>query len=270
MISWAELVPPAARLPPQCRHATASTPPPLRSFVGSGDLVTLRTIRFETESSAGYSDGESGSNAHLPAWAVRAGPQRTIYFDPERVTAAIVTCGGLCPGLNDVIQSIVGTLCEYGVPQEQIFGIRYGLKGFYAKHKKPVIMSNAFVDGVHLKGGTILGTSRGGADIEKIVHRIDLWGLDMVFVIGGNGAAPVDRGQHLGSLGHAKARRNRPRDRVCQALIAAVCRWQRGRQCDRRLLPQAARAVRRDWRAQEHRQRHPAHRPLLRLRDRCG
>ena len=168
-------------------HSQPLTPQRLRSFVGTGDLVSLRTIRFEDESSAGFNDGESGSNASLPGWAVRAGPHGTIYFEPERVTAAIVTCGGLCPGLNDVIQSIVGTLIEYGVPQEQIFGIRYGLKGFYAKHKKPVTMNSAFVDGVHLKGGTILGTSRGGADIEKIVHRIDLWGLDMVFVIGGNG-----------------------------------------------------------------------------------
>lgn len=48
---------------------------------------------------------------------------------PSQVTAAIVTCGGLCPGLNDVVQNIVFTLTDYGVPEDQILGIRYGLRG---------------------------------------------------------------------------------------------------------------------------------------------
>ena len=36
----------------------------------------------------------------------RAGPREKIYFKPEQVKAAIVTCGGLCPGLNDVIRQV--------------------------------------------------------------------------------------------------------------------------------------------------------------------
>eukprot|EP00879_Flechtneria_rotunda_P012420 GHRR01012969.1.p1 GENE.GHRR01012969.1~~GHRR01012969.1.p1 ORF type:complete len:261 (+),score=81.37 GHRR01012969.1:743-1525(+) len=123
----------------------------------------------------------------LPEWAIRSGPRETIYFDPEKVTAAIVTCGGLCPGLNDVVQNIVFTLSDYGVPEDQILGIRYGLRGFYERDDKPVTLTRRAVDGIHLKGGTVLGTSRGGANIKEIVRRIDLWGLDMVFVIGGNG-----------------------------------------------------------------------------------
>ena len=92
----------------------------------------------------------------LPEWAIRSGPRRSIYFEPEKVTAAIVTCGGLCPGLNDVVQNIVFTLADYGVPEEQILGIRYGLRGFYERTDKPVTLTRAAVDGIHLKGGTVL------------------------------------------------------------------------------------------------------------------
>ena len=48
-----------------------------------------------------------------------------MYFAPEEVHAAIVTCGGLCPGINDVIRSIVGTLEEgYGVSKISEHSIR--------------------------------------------------------------------------------------------------------------------------------------------------
>jgi 6-phosphofructokinase 1 len=146
-------------------------------FIANRDFVTLQSMKFESPESAGFRDMEAGDYRNLPRWVYRAGPRKKIYYDPHTVTAAIVTCGGLCPGLNDVIQHIVLTLLDYGVPEEQILGIRYGLKGFYAQDKKPVTMSRRYVDGIHLKGGTILGTSRGGADIKRIVHRIDLWGL---------------------------------------------------------------------------------------------
>ena len=73
-----------------------------------------------------------------------------------QVTAAIVTCGGLCPGLNDVVQNIVFTLTDYGVPEDQILGIRYGLRGFYEREDKPVTLTRKAVEGIHLKGGTML------------------------------------------------------------------------------------------------------------------
>ena len=110
-----------------------------------------------------------------------------IYHDPAQVTAALVTCGGLCPGLNDVVQNIVYTLADYGVPEDQIFGIRYGLRGFLDRHAKPIQLSRSKVDGIQLKGGTMLGTSRGNARIKDIVERLRLWGINMLFVIGGNG-----------------------------------------------------------------------------------
>lgn len=123
----------------------------------------------------------------LPPWAVRAGARENIYFNPSDVQAAIVTCGGLCPGLNDVVQGIVNKLSDYGVPDGQILGIKYGYRGFYDKTDKPIVLTKEGVEGIQLQGGTILGTSRGGADLEKIVKQIDLMGLDMLFVVGGNG-----------------------------------------------------------------------------------
>eukprot|EP01025_Chloroclados_australasicus_P014485 TRINITY_DN16794_c0_g1_i20.p1 TRINITY_DN16794_c0_g1~~TRINITY_DN16794_c0_g1_i20.p1 ORF type:complete len:478 (-),score=75.03 TRINITY_DN16794_c0_g1_i20:535-1839(-) len=123
----------------------------------------------------------------LPPWAVRAGARESIYFNPADVTVAVVTCGGLCPGLNDVVQGIVKKLTDYGVPDGNIWGIRYGFQGFYSQRDKPIVLNKNNVDGIHLEGGTILGTSRGGADIKAIVKRLDMWGVDMVFVVGGNG-----------------------------------------------------------------------------------
>jgi len=103
------------------------------------------------------------------------------------VTAALVTCGGLCPGLNDVVLNIVTTLLDYGVPEDQIFGIKYGLRGFLDRHAKPIQLGRQQVDGIQLKGGTVLGTSRGNAKIKDIVDRLRLWGVNHLYVIGGNG-----------------------------------------------------------------------------------
>ena len=64
---------------------------------------------------------------------------------------------------------------------------RYGFKGFYDRTTKPVVLTRKSVDGVHLQGGTLLGTSRGGADMREIVKRISTLAIDMVFVVGGNG-----------------------------------------------------------------------------------
>ena len=100
---------------------------------------------------------------------------------------AVVTCGGLCPGLNDVVQGLVNKCHDYGVPEGNVLGIRYGFKGFYDKVYKPVVLTKKNVEGIQLEGGTILGTSRGGADIKRIVKQIDILGIDVCFVVGGNG-----------------------------------------------------------------------------------
>ncbi|KAK7822348.1 ATP-dependent 6-phosphofructokinase 6 [Quercus suber] len=114
----------------------------------------------------------------------RAGPRQKIYFDSDEVHACVVTCGGLCPGLNTVIREIVcGLYHMYGV--NKILGIDGGYRGFYAKNTVP--LTPKIVDDIHKRGGTILGTSRGGHDTSKIVDSIQDRGINQVYIIGGDG-----------------------------------------------------------------------------------
>ncbi len=117
----------------------------------------------------------------------RAGPREKIYFHPGHVHAGIVTCGGLCPGLNDVIRSIVRTLWyRYGV--RRITGIRNGYKGLLAEYNIPIMELNPdVVEDIHHTGGTILGSSRGGSNTEDIADSIERLNLNMLFTIGGDG-----------------------------------------------------------------------------------
>ncbi|ONK69784.1 uncharacterized protein A4U43_C05F26680 [Asparagus officinalis] len=114
----------------------------------------------------------------------RAGPRQKVYFQPDDVQACIVTCGGLCPGLNTVIREIVcGLNHMYGV--DKVFGIVDGYKGFYARNT--VDLTPKSVDDIHKRGGTVLGTSRGGHDTMKIVDSIQDRGIHQVYIIGGDG-----------------------------------------------------------------------------------
>ncbi|KAI4380002.1 hypothetical protein MLD38_006236 [Melastoma candidum] len=114
----------------------------------------------------------------------RAGPRQKGYFEPDEVHACIVTCGGLCPGLNTVIREIVCSLYHmYGV--KKILGIDGGYKGFYSRNTVP--LSPKVVNDIHKRGGTILGTSRGGHDTAKIVDSIYDRGINQVYIIGGDG-----------------------------------------------------------------------------------
>ncbi|KAJ4718001.1 ATP-dependent 6-phosphofructokinase [Melia azedarach] len=114
----------------------------------------------------------------------RAGPRQKVYFESDDVHACIVTCGGLCPGLNTVIREIVcGLYHMYGV--HRILGIEGGYRGFYARNTIP--LTPKVVNGIHKRGGTILGTSRGGHDTSKIVDSIEDRGINQVYIIGGDG-----------------------------------------------------------------------------------
>jgi len=117
----------------------------------------------------------------------KAGPREKIYFNPGHVHAGVVTCGGLCPGLNNVIRSIVRTLWyQYGV--RRITGIRNGYRGFLPEYKLPTMELNPdVVDEIHHMGGTLLGSSRGGGDISEIVDAIERLNMNMLFTIGGDG-----------------------------------------------------------------------------------
>ncbi|MCS7200203.1 MAG: ATP-dependent 6-phosphofructokinase [Caldimicrobium sp.] len=116
-----------------------------------------------------------------------AGPRPYIYFDPSKTKVGIVTCGGLCPGINDVIRSIVMTLYySYGV--DKIIGFRYGLQGFIPKYGHPVVELNPeVVKDIHTMGGTFLGTSRGHQSIEEIVDTLERLNIQILFMIGGDG-----------------------------------------------------------------------------------
>jgi 6-phosphofructokinase 1 len=117
-----------------------------------------------------------------------AGPRQKIFFDPATTHAGIVTCGGLCPGLNNVIRSVVMCLWyRYGV--RSITGIRFGYCGFLPEYKKsPMELNPDRVVDIHMEGGTVLGSSRGGGDrISEIVDAIEHMKLNILFTIGGDG-----------------------------------------------------------------------------------
>lgn len=116
-----------------------------------------------------------------------AGPRKKLYFDTTRAKCAIVTCGGLCPGINDVIRAIVmEAFHAYNVPA--ILGIPYGLEGFIPKYGHvPYELKPENVADIHRFGGTMLGSSRGPQSPEEIVDALERSNVNALFVIGGDG-----------------------------------------------------------------------------------
>ncbi len=116
-----------------------------------------------------------------------AGPREQIYFDPSKTKCAIVTCGGLCPGINDVIRAIVlESYYHYGI--SAILGIRYGLQGFIPEYGQEIWeLTPSNVSDIHEFGGTILGSSRGHQSPEKIVDALERMNVNILFLIGGDG-----------------------------------------------------------------------------------
>jgi 6-phosphofructokinase 1 len=116
-----------------------------------------------------------------------AGPRSKLFFDPKQTRAGIVTCGGLCPGLNNVIRSLFLELYHnYGV--REVIGFRGGYQGLDPhKGKRPVVITPEFVKKIHKEGGTVLGTSRGPVDIGIAVDNLIQRGVNMIFTVGGDG-----------------------------------------------------------------------------------
>lgn len=116
-----------------------------------------------------------------------AGPRKKLYFEPTRAKCAIVTCGGLCPGINDVIRAIVmESFHAYNVPA--IIGIPYGLEGFIPSFKhKLVDLTPDIVSDIHRFGGTIVGSSRGPQPPDEIVDTLERSNINILFIIGGDG-----------------------------------------------------------------------------------
>jgi 6-phosphofructokinase 1 len=147
-------------------------------FVGEADkvLVDDRFSQLPTSAEA---------HSQLPAFEL-AGPRNRVFFDSSRARAGIVTCGGLCPGLNNVIRGLVLELW-FGYGIKRITGFRYGYEGMIARGRTPEPLTPETVSRIHHQGGTILGSSRGGQDPVNLVDSLEALGIDMLFVIGGDG-----------------------------------------------------------------------------------
>jgi 6-phosphofructokinase 1 len=148
-------------------------------FVGEADKVLVN----DCLSQIGAYGGQLGA---LPAFEL-AGPRNRIFFDPRTVRCGIVTCGGLCPGINNVVRGLVLELAHgYGV--RKILGFRYGYEGLISRFgHQPLVLTPESVNHIHHQGGTILGSSRGSQDPGEVVDNLEALNIDVLFVVGGDG-----------------------------------------------------------------------------------
>jgi 6-phosphofructokinase 1 len=162
--------------------------------LGPGAIPSpVRYRSFVTDSGRVLYDLDAGRIAEKiregkkPITFEEAGPREKIFFDPDTVTAAVVTCGGLCPGLNDVIRSIVHELYYmYGV--RQIKGVRFGYAGLNPVSGWPMIdLTPDVVRYIHEDGGSYLGSSRGHQPVDLMVNTLQKERIDILFCIGGDG-----------------------------------------------------------------------------------
>jgi 6-phosphofructokinase 1 len=156
---------------------------PLKARLGASALHPVgqaERVLLDDRSSRRFGEGE------VPTFEL-AGPRDRIFFDPSQLACGIVTCGGLCPGINNVIRGLVLELTHaYGV--KTIWGFRYGFEGLVARHgHAPFRLDPRLVSEIHRQGGTLLGTSRGGQDPVEMVNTLVALGIGTLFVIGGDG-----------------------------------------------------------------------------------
>lgn len=116
-----------------------------------------------------------------------AGPRQQLYFDPQKTRAGIVTCGGLCPGLNNVIRSLVLEL-HHGYGVREILGFVDGYQGLDPwRGAEPIPLTPEFVENIHKDGGSVLNISRGPVDVSVAVDNLIRRKIDILFVVGGDG-----------------------------------------------------------------------------------
>lgn len=158
----------------------ARFPSPLPSPVSDGVCVPESIVRVD------------GDIEPCTTWEV-AGPRERLYFDPSKLRAAVVTCGGLCPGLNNVLRSLFLHLHHlYGV--RELLGVRYGYAGLDPESAHPPVpLTQQSVGRIHRLGGTVLGTSRGPVAPERMLARLRELEIGALFCIGGDGTM---RGAH--------------------------------------------------------------------------
>ena len=151
-----------------------------QQFVAEGERVFVT----ENEHLAKRLEEKLG---HLPTFE-RAGAHEKIFHDPSWTRVGILTAGGLCPGLNNVIKGLVEILA-FGYGVKTIYGIRYGYAGLSPKFGyEPILLNPDVVDTIHTSGGTILGSSRGHQPTEEMVDTLERMNINVLFCIGGDGS----------------------------------------------------------------------------------
>jgi 6-phosphofructokinase 1 len=169
----------------------ATVPSPLALSNTKGEQI----CDFVPEGSSVFYEIETGPGRtpRTDLLVEKAGPRAKIFFEPQKCKAAIVTCGGLCPGLNNVIRSMFLELYHrYGVPM--VLGIRYGYQGLNpAKGPPPRLLTPDYVERIHNYGGTVLRSSRGPEEPAAIVDFLESRGINLLFCVGGDG---TQRGTH--------------------------------------------------------------------------
>ncbi|SIN73294.1 ATP-dependent 6-phosphofructokinase [Halodesulfovibrio marinisediminis] len=172
-------------------HITISTEIPT---LGEAKIPSpLAVCRFESDDQgvSFYLDNELRedipADKPIPLCFEKAGPRESVYFDTPKTKCAIVTCGGLCPGINEVIRSIV-MAAHHNYHVSGVLGIRYGLEGFIPKYGHEVVeLTPEKIAHIHLLGGTILGSSRGPQPTDEIVDALERLNISCLFMIGGDG-----------------------------------------------------------------------------------
>mmetsp|Transcript_20291 Transcript_20291/g.48093 ORF Transcript_20291/g.48093 Transcript_20291/m.48093 type:complete len:415 (+) Transcript_20291:167-1411(+) len=169
---------------------------PDMSFINSSEMVAGNIIQ--------NSDPDTQKpNPLLSSGCLRANAARQLFWEPNKVKAAVVTCGGLCPGLNSIIRGVTKCLWnEYGV--REILGITAGYNGLSdPETHPPVKLTEEMVRDIHMKGGSIIKAARGGFDAEKICDNLQRLGITVLFLVGGDGT------QFAGHLLYEAARKRR-------------------------------------------------------------
>ncbi len=157
---------------------TFPSPAGYEYYTKEGSIVQLQTA-FESL--------DQFKETHGQIFFEQSGPMEKIFFDPSTVVAGIVTCGGLCPGINDVIRAIFMELhFRYKVPK--VLGFRYGYEGLVERFgHKPLELTHEFVTNIHQNGGSILSSSRGNQDAGEMTDTMQKEGVNILFCIGGDG-----------------------------------------------------------------------------------
>jgi len=160
----------------ECRITSPMSSP---DFVDDGERVLF-------DSTLGEAEAFLKTDRKLQCFEM-AGPREKIYFDPSKLKCGIVTCGGICPGLNDVIRAIVLSL-HHHYEVGTVFGFRYGYEGLSPAYRHPPVeLGLKEVHDIHTKGGTILGSSRGPQDVVEMVDTLERMNIGILFTIGGDG-----------------------------------------------------------------------------------